>query len=138
MVALATEFGGMNESMALLYADTGDKRWLKACDYFEHRAIVEPLARHEDIPEGKHGNTQVPMLLGELKSYLYTGNETSGSAAKCFWDQVAFHHSFATGGCHSGAGLVPHLPGQKQKRRRGETIPAAARQAESALHWRHR
>ena len=95
---LSTEFGGMNEVMADLYADTGDQRWLKACDYFEHRAIVEPLARHEDILGGKHGNTQVPKLLGELKRYLYTGNETNGSAAKFFWDQVVFHHSFATGG----------------------------------------
>jgi len=95
---LSTEFGGMNEIMADLYADTGDKRWLKACDYFEHRAMVEPLARHEDILGGKHGNTQVPKLLGELKRYIYTGNETNGSAANFFWDQVVFHHSFATGG----------------------------------------
>ena len=95
---LATEFGGMNEIMADLYADTGDQRWLKACDYFEHRAIVEPLARHEDILAGKHGNTQVPKLLGELMRYICTGNETSGSAAKFFWDRVVFHHSFATGG----------------------------------------
>src|SRR5262245_54047536 len=42
---LATEFGGMNEVMADLYADTGDVRWKKACGYFEHRAIVDPLAR---------------------------------------------------------------------------------------------
>ena len=95
---LSTEFGGMNEVMADLYADTGDQRWLKACDYFEHKAVVEPLARHEDILAGKHGNTQVPKLLGELKRYIYTGNETSGSAARFFWDQVVFHHSFATGG----------------------------------------
>jgi DUF1680 family protein len=95
---LNTEFGGMNEVMADLYADTGDKRWLKACDYFEHHAIVDPLARHDDILGGKHGNTQVPKLLGELKRYVYTGNETNGEAAKFFWDQVVFHHSFATGG----------------------------------------
>ena len=95
---LNTEFGGMNEVLADLYADTGDKHWLKACDYFEHRAIVEPLARHGDILGGKHGNTQVPKLLGELKRYIYTGNETNGSAAKFFWDQVVLHHSFATGG----------------------------------------
>jgi uncharacterized protein len=95
---LNTEFGGMNEVMADLYADTGDSRWLRACDYFEHHAVVDPLARHEDILAGKHGNTQVPKMLGELKRYLYTGNETSGSAANFFWDQVVFHHSFATGG----------------------------------------
>lgn len=95
---LDTEFGGMNEVMADLYADTGDPRWLKACDYFEHHAIVDPLARHEDILAGKHGNTQVPKLLGELKRYIYTGSETGGEAARFFWDAVVYHHSFATGG----------------------------------------
>ena len=30
--------------------------------------------------------------------YVYTGDETDGKAAKFFWDQVALHHSFATGG----------------------------------------
>src|SRR5262245_11850285 len=37
---LATEFGGMSEIMIDLYADTGDRRWLKAADYFEHRAVI--------------------------------------------------------------------------------------------------
>ena len=39
-----------------------------------------------------------PSCWGELKRYLYTGNETNGEAAKFFWEEVAFHHSFATGG----------------------------------------
>jgi hypothetical protein len=95
---LATEFGGMNEVLADLYADTGDRRWLALSDRFSHRAIVEPLSRREDILAGKHGNTQVPKLLGSLVRYLYTGNEADGAAATFFWDQVALHHSFATGG----------------------------------------
>ena len=95
---LATEFGGMNEVMADLYADTGDVRWKKAYYYFEHRAIVDPLAEQKDILAGKHGNTQVPKLLGDLMFYVYTGNKTNGEAAKFFWDEVANHHSFATGG----------------------------------------
>ncbi len=95
---LATEFGGMNEVTADLYADTGDRRWLALSDKFEHRAVVDPLAAHEDILAGKHGNTQVPKLLGELMRYIYTGNETDGNAARFFWNQVALHHSFATGG----------------------------------------
>jgi DUF1680 family protein len=95
---LNTEFGAMNEIMADLYADTGDARWLKDFQLFEHHSIVEPLARGEDILGGKHGNTQVPKLYGELKYYLYTGNPTNGNAAKFFWDRVVFHHSFATGG----------------------------------------
>ncbi|MBE3134276.1 MAG: glycoside hydrolase family 127 protein, partial [Acidobacteria bacterium] len=95
---LATEFGGMNEVLADLYADTGDRRWLALSDRFQHHAVIDPLARREDILAGKHGNTQVPKLLGSLVRYGYTGNETDGTAAKFFWDQVALHHSFATGG----------------------------------------
>jgi DUF1680 family protein len=95
---LNTEFGGMNEVLADLYADTGDKRWLALSDRFEHHAIVDPLARHEDILAGKHGNTQVPKLLGELMRNIYSGNEADGSAAHFFWDQVVQHHSYATGG----------------------------------------
>jgi len=95
---LGTEFGGMNEIMADLYADTGDKRWLALSDKFHHHAIVDPLARREDILGGKHGNTQAPKLLGSLVRYVFTGNEADGAAARFFWDQVALHHSFATGG----------------------------------------
>jgi hypothetical protein len=88
----------MNEVTAELYADTGDTRWLALSDRFTHRAILDPLARHEDILAGKHGNTQVPKLLGALVRFLYTGNEAEGTAAAFFWDEVALHHSFATGG----------------------------------------
>jgi uncharacterized protein len=95
---LATEFGGMNEVMADLYADTGDRRWLALSDKFDHKAIVDPLSRREDILAGTHGNTQVPKLLGSLTRYLYTGSERDGTAARFFWDEVALHHSFATGG----------------------------------------
>lgn len=95
---LKTEFGGMDEVMADLYADTGDPRWSKAFHYFEHRAIIDPLAEDRDILAGKHGNTQVPKLIGDLMYYVYTGDATNGAAAKFFWNQVVYHHSFATGG----------------------------------------
>src|SRR5579863_5718626 len=52
----------------------------------------------QDVLPGVHGNTQVPKLYGALKVYLYTGNEIQGTAAKFFWDEVAQHHTFATGG----------------------------------------
>jgi len=78
---LGTEFGGMNEVLVDLYADTGDKRWLRLSDRFEHRAVIEPLARGEDILRGKHGNTLVPKLLGSLARYTATGNQADGAAA---------------------------------------------------------
>jgi uncharacterized protein len=95
---LATEFGGMNEVLADLYADTGDRRWLALAGKFHHVAIIDRLAEMKDILPGVHGNTQVPKLYGALKVYMYTGNETEGMAAKYFWDEVTQHHTFATGG----------------------------------------
>ncbi|HSQ24952.1 MAG TPA: beta-L-arabinofuranosidase domain-containing protein, partial [Pyrinomonadaceae bacterium] len=95
---LNTEFGGMNEVLADLYADTGDKRWLALSHHFDHHAVLDPLARRQDILAGLHGNTQVPKLLGYLARYIYTGDKTDGVAAEFFWDAVALHHSYATGG----------------------------------------
>ena len=95
---LRTEFGGMNEVLADLYADTGDRRWQALSDRFEHHAVVDPLTRHEDHLGGLHGNTQVPKLLGSLARSVTMGNAADGSAAAFFWDAVVNHHSFATGG----------------------------------------
>ncbi|HKE22846.1 MAG TPA: beta-L-arabinofuranosidase domain-containing protein [Bryobacteraceae bacterium] len=95
---LATEFGGMNEVLADLYADTADPRWLALAGKFHHAAMIDRLAQKQDILPGIHGNTQVPKLYGALKVYMYTGNEMEGAAARYFWDEVAQHHTFATGG----------------------------------------
>ena len=95
---LNTEFGGMNEVLADLYADTGDKRWLNLSHHFDHHAVVDPLARGEDKLAGLHANTQVPKLYGVLVRYIYTGDKSDGAAARFFWDAVALHHSYATGG----------------------------------------
>ena len=95
---LNTEFGGMNEVMADLYADTGDKRWLDLSHRFDHRAVMEPLARGQNILPGLHGNTQVPKIQGHLARYAYTGDKNDGDAARFFWEMVVNHHSFATGG----------------------------------------
>jgi uncharacterized protein len=95
---LNTEFGGMNEVMADLYADTGEKRWLDLSHRFDHRAVLDPLAHGQNILPGLHGNTQVPKLQGHLARYIYTGDKSDGDAARFFWDSVVNHHSFATGG----------------------------------------
>jgi hypothetical protein len=95
---LATEFGGMNEVLADLSVDTNDPRWMKLSDKFEHHAIVDPLSKGQDILAGKHANTNIPKMIGELARYIDTGNETDGKAAMFFYDEVSEHHSFATGG----------------------------------------
>ena len=95
---LNTEFGGMNEVLADLYADTADPRWLALSYKFEHRAFTEPLKRHQDDLAGKHANTQVPKMIGSLARFGYAGDPGDGYAASFFWDQVVQHHGYATGG----------------------------------------
>ncbi len=95
---LNTEFGGMPEVLADLYADTGDKRWLALSHRFDHHAVLDPLAAGKNILPGLHGNTQVPKIQGSLMRYAYTGDKKDGDAAKFFWESVVNHHSFATGG----------------------------------------
>ena len=95
---LACEFGGMNEMMADLFADTGDKRWLDLSYKFEHKAVIDPLKRGEDPLSSLHGNTQVPKLVGSASRYAYAGNKDDLTAATVFWDRVVNHHTFATGG----------------------------------------
>lgn len=95
---LATEFGGMNEMMADLYADTGDKRWLALSYKFEHKAVMDPLKNGQDPLSSLHGNTQVPKAIGSAARYAYAGDRADGAAATTFWDRVVNHHTFATGG----------------------------------------
>ena len=95
---LDTEHGGMNEVLADLYADTGDRRWLKLSYRFEHHAFTDPLKRHQDNLSGKHGNCQIPKLIGSAARYGYMGDTADILAASFFWDRVAQHHSYATGG----------------------------------------
>jgi DUF1680 family protein len=95
---LNTEHGGMNEVLADLYVDTGDARWLTLSRKFEHHAFTDPLKRHQDNLAGKHGNCQIPKLIGSAARYEYTGDPSDLIAASFFFDRVAQHHSYSTGG----------------------------------------
>ena len=95
---LNTEHGGMNEVLADLYADTGDRRWLDLSYRFEHRELTDALKRHQDNLNGKHGNCQIPKLIGSAARYAYVGDAGDLMAASFFWDRVTQHHSYATGG----------------------------------------
>src|SRR5579864_7248066 len=71
---LATEFGGMNEVLAELYADTADDRWLALADKFHQKSTLDALSEDKDVLAHTHGNTQVPKVYGALVRYVYTGN----------------------------------------------------------------
>ncbi|MCK9325124.1 MAG: glycoside hydrolase family 127 protein [Bacteroidales bacterium] len=92
------EYGGMNEVLADLYADTGDNRYLQFSDRFHHRMILDSLAEGRDILPGKHGNTNIPKLIGLARRYELTGDSIDRQAAEFFWERVVNHHSYVTGG----------------------------------------
>jgi DUF1680 family protein len=95
---LGTEFGGMNDVLADLYAVTGNPDHLRMARAFNHKAIFEPLERREDKLDGLHGNTQFPKIIGAVRQSELTGDRRLYDLATYFWERVALHRSFVIGG----------------------------------------
>ena len=95
---LQCEHGGINESFAELYAITGEEKYLETARIFYHKAILDSLANQVDVLPGKHGNTQIPKIIGLARLYELTGNKQDMETAEFFWDKVVNHHSYVTGG----------------------------------------
>ena len=64
---LLIEHGGMMESMAELYAITGEKKYLDLAQRFTHHQIFDPLAAGRDDLAGRHANTQIPKIVGAAR-----------------------------------------------------------------------
>ena len=95
---LACEFGGMNESLAEMYAITGNNDYLKLAENFYHKAILDPLKEKRDELAGKHANTQVPKIIGAARLYELTADEKYRTISTFFWDRIVNHHSYLNGG----------------------------------------
>ncbi len=95
---LACEHGGMNESLAEVYAITGNQKYLELSKRFQHNAILGPLAAKRDDLAGKHANTQIPKIIGCSRRYELTGDRQDSTIASFFWETIVNHHSYVTGG----------------------------------------
>lgn len=95
---LHCEYGGMLEVLTDLYADTGKDKYLNMSRIFQDKFILEPLSRGEDILPGKHGNTNIPKLIGLARRYELTGDTLDRKTAEFFWNTVVKHHTYVTGG----------------------------------------
>lgn len=95
---LHCEHGGIAETLSDLYADTGNEKYLDMTRYFRDKFILEPLSRGEDILPGKHGNTNIPKIIGLARRYELTGDTADRKTAEFFWETVVQHHSYVTGG----------------------------------------
>ncbi|MBN2475227.1 MAG: glycoside hydrolase family 127 protein [Pirellulales bacterium] len=104
---LACEHGGINESLAELYARTGEKRYLELSRRFHHRAVLDPLSEGKDCLPGLHGNTQIPKIIGVARRYELTADRTDRAIAEFFWDRVVQHHSYVIGGHGNGEHFGP-------------------------------
>jgi uncharacterized protein len=95
---IATEYGGMNEVLADLYAIAGDVKYLRAAERFNQRSLLDPLAAGQDQLTGKHANTQIPKVVGFERIATLTGDEKLDAASRFFWETVTKNRSVAFGG----------------------------------------
>ena len=95
---LQTEFGGMSEVLANLSVVTGNPQYLVVAKRFDHHVVMDPAAQGRDALTGLHANTQIPKFIGAAREYELTGDPYYHDAALFFWQQVALHRSYVTGG----------------------------------------
>lgn len=95
---LRCEHGGISETLADLYADTKDEKYLRISKIFYQKAFLDPLKEGKDILPGKHCNTNIPKLIALARIYELTGDTSDRKAAEYFWQTVVKHHSYVTGG----------------------------------------
>jgi|WetSurMetagenome_2_1015567.scaffolds.fasta_scaffold01058_6 uncharacterized protein len=95
---LRCEHGGISETLADLYADTKDEKYLRISKIYYQKAILDPLKEGKDVLPGKHCNTNIPKLIALSRIYELTGDTSDRKAAEFFWKTVVNHHSYVTGG----------------------------------------
>jgi DUF1680 family protein len=95
---LGTEYGGMGESLANLYAITGKEHYIDIAERFNKKWFFDPLAAHRDDLKGLHVNTHIPQVIAAARLYELTGNPRYREIASYFWDEVVTERSYCTGG----------------------------------------
>jgi len=104
---LQTEHGGMNETLANLYALTGEEKYLKISLRFNHHRVIDPCSDLDDPLTGLHANTQIPKFIGTARQYELTGDHALKTASLFFWNTVVRERSYVIGGHSDGEGFSP-------------------------------
>jgi DUF1680 family protein len=97
-MVLDSEYGGLPEALANLYAITGTERYLAAAQRFYEAAVFDPLAAGEDQLEGLQCNITTPKIISCLRMWEETGEQVYHDIAVNFWDIVTQHHTYIIGG----------------------------------------
>ena len=104
---LRNEHGGMNEALANLYARTGDLKYLKLAERFNHNAVLGPAADRKDTLTGLHANTQIPKFIGTAREFEMSGKPPLQTASLFFWNTVVNERSYVIGGHSDGEMFSP-------------------------------
>ncbi|MBN1123848.1 MAG: glycoside hydrolase family 127 protein [Sedimentisphaerales bacterium] len=95
---LDTEYGGMNEVLADIYAITGNKKYIDLAKRFNHRVVFEPLENRQDRLTGLHANTQIPKITGMQRIAALVNDDKLHTGAAFFWETVTRNRSVVFGG----------------------------------------
>lgn len=95
---MKTEYGGMAQMQYNLYAIDGNPANLAYGHRWDEASILGPLALQHDALSGLHANTNLPKILGAARRYETLDDPTYRTVVEYFWDRVANHRSYATGG----------------------------------------
>lgn len=104
---LDAEHGGMNEVLANLYGLTGEPKYWKIAQRFNHLAVIGPAEERQDKLTGLHANTQIPKFVGVARQYELTGDAQLKTAAEFFWETVVHERSYVIGGHSDGEHFSP-------------------------------
>ncbi len=95
---MRSEWGGLNETFADLYRDTGDEKFLKIAKEKFNDGFFGPLREGKDMMDRNHANTQMPKVVGLASIYDITHDEADKKAVMTFWDSVVNRRTLANGG----------------------------------------
>ena len=97
---LDVEYGGMNDILYALAAETGEPSYRELAHRFDHERIFGPLAAGRDELRGLHVNTQIPKIIGAARrdETIPGGDPRARAIAAYFWTEVVSKRSYATGG----------------------------------------
>lgn len=94
---LNTEYGGMGEVLASLYAVTGNTNYLALAEDFDQQSLFTPLSQQSDVLDPLHVNTQIPKIIAAAREYEMTGMTNYQTIASFFWQRVTQYRAFAIG-----------------------------------------
>jgi DUF1680 family protein len=97
-LVLDCEYGGLQESIAELYARTGERRWLLLARRLRHERTFQPVAAQRDELDKVHSNTEIPKYVGSARLYEVGGGDDNAAASRFFWHTVTRHRSYVVGG----------------------------------------